>query len=58
MMASSDIDRASSAIDPPSNADAMASELRFWPHHMFDCLIDHGAGVAQIGGGFVRVFGH
>src|ERR1700688_1398031 len=31
MMASSDIDRASNAIDPPSNAEAMASELRFWP---------------------------
>jgi hypothetical protein len=30
-MASSDIDRASNAIDPPSNAEAMASELRFWP---------------------------
>src|SRR3954452_7454443 len=29
MIASSDIDRASSAIDPPRSAEAIASELRF-----------------------------
>ena len=52
-IASSATLRDSIASAPPSSAEAIDTPSMFWLDHVFDRLVHHRAGVAQIGRGLI-----